>query len=654
MNSSKVWSRNTPWLTAAGALLISSGCSLLYDFNTQQCNTTVDCTHKGSQFTYSVCQNHVCVQTIPGTGGSSAGGAPAAGGDSSLGGGDGNTGGAPPGTGGAPSCSNARCIADHTGLPWTCRNETCVPLTTTDCPILIPQNTASELIKTQGVIVVGGFAQMSNTSDLHDTQAVINWDMAFDEFNSYTIDHGLPSYSGSGVRPLVGLICHGDNPTTDSINAAMKQLSDVVQVPAILSTLSTNFLYQAWQYLHPDLDGGVAPPSIFFMSTGSADLRLANLQDDGLMWHMLGDPRTLAATTVGLLKQIEPYVNAQRLANGDDPAANPLRVTLVYSDDPILLDIASLLTASAVDATHPAGTILTFNNKLAIANGSAFRQVQIDSALQHANPVVSNAVTDLRNNPPHVIVGMASSEFPKTVLPSVENTWTTYASGQIRPFYLLSHRIYNGQELKTVAGQFSTTTPSLSMRTVGVNYAQAQDQHAVDLYNTYLSRLSGTYSGTLSLTGTENYYDGAYYLLYSIAAAAAARVRPTADDIAAALTSRIISTSGSATQVDVGRDAIAGIGTGVGTITQLFNNIAGYKMSLYGCEGAPDFDRLTGTRLSPTSAWCILSNGQYQPDGLIFNSTAKTYSTPTAGVPSCLQNYCKAQADAGVADCPLN
>ena len=237
MNSSKLWSRKTLWLTAAGAFLVSSGCSVLYDFNTSQCETEdSDCGYKGPQFANSICKNHVCVRKVlPSTGGSSSlstggksgttGGATSPGGTSAQGG---QNPGGDSSTGGTPACINADCMAQHLD-PWTCINGTCTELETNDCPVVITTNNITNLLKQPAPIILGGFASMTNPSILHDTLAVINWDLAFDEFNSNTL--GLPSYDNTGQRrPLIGLMCHGDVTSTDQINSAMQHLTQEYQL----------------------------------------------------------------------------------------------------------------------------------------------------------------------------------------------------------------------------------------------------------------------------------------------------------------------------------------------------------------------------------------------------------------------------------------
>src|SRR5512147_838964 len=93
MNQRSAWRRTTIGGLGAVALLGSGGCSLLYDFNTSQCNETQDCLNQGPQFNYSICVNHVCVQTAgentggaPASGGGSFGGTVAVGGTVSIGG----------------------------------------------------------------------------------------------------------------------------------------------------------------------------------------------------------------------------------------------------------------------------------------------------------------------------------------------------------------------------------------------------------------------------------------------------------------------------------------------------------------------------------------------------------------------------------------
>ena len=630
------------WLLALPLLLASTGCSFFYELNATQCEQSSDCSALGPQFANTQCVNQVCVGSAGGSSamsGAGGGGATGAGATSGAGsadtagmsGTDGGSGGSDLGDGSAgapPECTtNVDCISAHVDQPYICKNGSCLRLTTTDCPVLLPSANTLDLLKTADPIVIGGYANMNNPADPHDTLAVINWDLAFNEFDSQTLG-GLP-VKGGDPRPVLALVCQSG--ATD-ITPSLTHLTEELQVPSILTTLSTSNLYNAFNFTQTKQFAAAGGQPTLFISTGSADLRLANLADDGLVWHMLGDPRVLAATTTALLKQITPAVNAARLAAGNDPTTNPLKVTLVYSDDATMTDLFNVLTTP--DPTH-SDALLTFNGKSAISQLSSgeFREVKIQSAKNYATPVVANAISDLEQHPPDIIVAMATSEFPKTVLPAVEAYFT--AHGIAEPYYLASHFIYNTPELQTTMSK-SSAAPALSSRLVGVNYAEAQDAHSKQLYDSYDGRLQASYQGSLLLAGTENYYDGAYAMLYSLTAAYAARATPTGNDVRDGLQDRVFSTSTSATSVDIGPAALV---TAVNSMSNLT-----YKMSLWGTMGAPNFDRTSGTRISATSAWCmdnVASVWSYEADGLIYDTTKQAFVAPAspATVPDCLSAF---------------
>jgi hypothetical protein len=65
-------------------------------------------------------------------------------------------------------------------------------------------------------------------------------------------------------------------------------------------------------------------------------------------------------------------------------------------------------------------------------------------------------------------------------------------------------------------------------------------------------------------------------------------------------------------------------------------------MALYGTMGPPNFDRLSGTRKSATSAWCLYADGttwKTQSDGLLYNVDTKMFTAPAAGLPACMQGF---------------
>ena len=376
-----------------------------------------------------------------------------------------------------------------------------------------------------------------------------------------------------------------------------------------------------------------------FLSTSSATLQLANLDDDGYVWHLLGDPRLLAATVSSLVQQIEPYVAQQQPNN-----TAPLKVALVANDNQTLNDIATVLT-NAPPANQASNDphrfdYLKINGELAISQTDAglFYQKQIKSGNAAS---AQKAGDEILADPPQIIIGLATNEFAD-LIKTVEAGWGQPGSPSEnvpRPYYLLSHYLATSNFVLTGPGAplatygTSATVPTLDKRIVGVNYALAQDTHSKALYDSYLARLKKFYgSGSLVLDGTENFYDGAYSMLY--ASSLTNKKTPVGQDVRDALQNRVLNPDG--TSVDIGPSPIE---TELPRLLQTKTA----QIALWGTDGPPNFDRVSGTRLSATSAWCMADAGNYvynyTPDGLLYDPSAGTFSAPTSGAPLCLSKY---------------
>lgn len=654
---------------------LSAGCSFFYDLNTTQCERTADCEALFPQFEDMQCVNRVCVERADATGGRTGSGGEAgaedpvttggsvgqggSGGQTETGGsagevsetgGGGGTGGTAgaPGTGGSagqPECEhNSDCIDEH-NAPYICRNGRCVRLLSLpECPHIIPDDPddppdAQELLRQDGAIVLGAFTTMGNDQDYGDTQAIMNWELAIKEFNDET-GGGLPGFTvAREKRPLVAVVCQGIANTPEEILPGMTHLGVDIGVPAVLSTLTADKLIALFDHTQKNEYTEAGGKPVLFFSTGDASIQLAKLEDNGLVWHELGDPRMLGAVVAGLVERIEPYVRAEREANfletGVDDPATPLRVTLVYSDHVSTIDLKNVLTS--VEANYENST-LKFNGGTLCTDQAAtgaFRVVEIESSLVHTDhtPDVLDALTSLQEYPPHIIVAMATDEFPSQVIPTLEEDWgaaDTPSEGMQRPYYVLAPHLYGNMSLTAAAINYAGSVPPLHERIVGVNYASAQDSTSKALYTAYLQRLEQEYQDTtLPLAGTENFYDAAYHVLYSAAAAYAAYETPDGEDLRDAFTDRVISANPAAQVVNIGPLNIAA------TVTDLETS----PISLWATMGPPRFDRISGTPWSPMSAWCIASDFSVQADGLIYDYTDHSFDPPAAGTPECLANY---------------
>jgi hypothetical protein len=139
-------------------------------------------------------------------------------------------------------------------------------------------------------------------------------------------------------------------------------------------------------------------------------------------------------------------------------------------------------------------------------------------------------------------------------------------------------------------------------------------------------------SGSLALEGTENYYDGAFSMLY--ASSLTNRKAPNGADVRDALENRVLNPDG--TKVDIGP-------TPVETELPRLISTPTAKIALWGAGGLPTFDRVSGTRLTATSAWCMTDamNFQYTytPDGLLYDAANGTFAAPGSGAPACLSKF---------------
>jgi hypothetical protein len=513
-----------------------------------------------------------------------------------------------------------------------CRDGSCVSLITEDCPIVLPyengENATDYLRQSESPILLGGITSLNPLDDYGST-AVVNWDLAFSEFNEATLG-GI-----DGERPLLLVVC---NDVTDSVIPNFDHLALNLKVPGMLTTLSPDLLLSAYNHTSADEYVDAGGKSVFLLSNMSADLRLADLIDRGLMWHMLGSPRVLAATTASLVERIEPYVQARRqenfdLTNVDDPTT-PRRLTLVTADDPTLMDISGVLTAG--DVAHPESN-LTFNGASALGQ-TEFRRVEIESSRRHAAPEFQAAIDDILGDPPHIVVALGSGEL-LNVLSGIENVWGADAVTQdhMRPFYVVSHLLLGSPDFQDFVAERSSGTEPLSGRLVGVSFAMAHDERSELLYASYLSRLLGHYgTGSLqsALPGTENLYDSAYGLIYSYVGAAANGSDVTATGLRDAFQDRVFSDEPGAESISIGP---AYIPDAVQALSSLTNAIG-----LWGTMGAPDFDRASGTRVTSSSAWCIEvidSTPSYVADGLLYDPAAQLFYDPEGGPGSCLAQY---------------
>jgi len=494
MRPRRLMTRQTLLLT--GMLLTAASCSFLYDLDQVQCEVRDDCTG------YPDSADVACIEgtcTILNNNTTSTTTSPTTSTTGAAGG------------GGAPGCQdNDECIEEKYG-PAICRDGECIALATDECPVVLGTGEDFKNLKSPKEPFIFGAYSILGTTVAENTAPIANYDFAINEVNRATAD----GYSYAGARrPFVAVVCNHSG----DLAISMEHLVKTLEVPAVISTMLSTALLPVFE----NEDWGPRENNVFVLSTTFADSTLTNpdVDPDRLLWHMLGDGVDQAGAYEPLVEQAEAYLRAQQSI----PAEEPIRVAMVVADDPFLKDVASVVTST-----------VHFNGRTAIQNAQEedaegrelFQRVDIDSIF-HTSDVetsLNEAYMVLDEMEPHLVLAITSSEFLyQNLLPNLETVWNA-TKEQAPPFYLFSPYIARSLTLK-VAQDFeeppegpppSPTFLPLRQRILGVTPAGAAD---TTLYETYLLEFESEYKHLIedgvSLAGTENYYDAAYFTMYAI------------------------------------------------------------------------------------------------------------------------------------------
>ena len=475
----------------------------------------------------------------------------------------------------------AQCMDDPAREfdPYACVKGRCVQLKTDSCPLLLPQTDNGWLDSLRSTdaepIIFGGFTAMQHTT--YGTQAH-NFDLAFTEF--LRTAGGIPAPGGKR-RAILALVCQNVYDTPQDFDAALDHLIDEVQVPAILPVLETTSL------LHAFNRSGAEHHVLFMSPLGSENALLAN-PNDGLIWTMLPGAAALARTYAPLLD-----LTVEHLRNtGVLGATEPVRVALVRADDYVAMNE---MASAMVEDLH-------FNGRSANDNApDYFRSFSVSSSVLASNPPDYTAATQaLVDFAPHIVISSATDEFLSVFMPALEDGLADHP-----PTYLLSPLNYHNDTLWNFVqpcDPSDTGCHDARTRVLGVNYAAAADQTN---YNGYEARFNAAYPGYPPSPGWENFYDAAYYLIYSAAAAWASPLM--GDDLKLGMRSLLNGPS-----FNVGPDDIPDAYRALGA--------ANSNITLNGAMGPPDFDRTTGTRTTPGTVWCVNDQYDWSMDVLRLNT----------------------------------
>jgi hypothetical protein len=506
------------------------GCTAIYEPATQ-CNADYDCVKLSRQVPEldgSYCENNVCVVPEENTEGCK---------------------------------TNKECIEANNGDPAICRASSCISLKHEECKLVYEE---ASLKTSDDVILIGAFAPLTTDQPEKDT-VLQSYHLALDEIMSYT--KGAVGYGqNSSDRPFVIVACQSDD--AQQVSESFDFLAKTLKVPVIVTNQTSEVLEDQVSRLIREN----AKP--MFISPRSSDPNLTAMNDEGLLWHMLGSPVELAPAYKKLIE-----FQASRVTGG------AVRILTVVNDVRAMEQIAD-----TVEKT------LKVNGQ-SVTDASAlgtYLRVSIESKDLHPiNPDTSKIVPAINAMKPNVIVFLTG---PEVILPGIietEGSWQAYGL-EAAPLYVLSHHLFNVEEL---SGNLFPYNGSES-RIYGVNFAGAKDP---TLYNRYLSSLKAKFYDAY-MPGFENFYDAAHFAMLSVIGEA--RNLPTIEITGRSVVSgfkRLIDKNG--TKFDLTPEILPNLAT---NILEADSEATVY---LTGTLGEPDFDLKTGVRRGMSAIWCVDRNG---------------------------------------------
>jgi hypothetical protein len=455
------------------------------------------------------------------------------------------------------SCqSTLDCRMKGHALPYLCLKGSCSDLRTQHCPILVgPDTPPFERF------VVGAISRLDVEKDERAIPVFANLDLAVREIATFAMP-----VRDMERRPLV-LLCHAADGDVAVLEKVLDELA-LARVPGVMMMTNAIDVRRAFDYSQTK-----GTPILFLHSGGPDDL-LRDTDDDGLVWHLGGDPRQLAPAYVALVERVERLVNPG--------TGSPTRLTMVV--DPT--------NTFAADTAAVLGETLRINGApVAGQAGTNFNQLTIALAV----PEFIDRIAQLQ---PHILLLLTSDNF---VVPLIEGIEQASVERPIDPpFYVLSPDATHLPELPRAAFQH----PGLRTRIAGIDFEGPRDR---DVLDGYLDRLPPLPEPE----GLGRYYDMVYFLLY---AAAAADETGAFDgkNLAAGLL-RLVDPLGP--RFDVGPVEVGDV------LIRLSDKTA--TLRLHGVLGPADFDLKTGTPHAGGSVWCIDEYNHYRYDALRLAETGQ-------------------------------
>ena len=541
-------------------------CTAVTDATSTQCRSQTDCWARGRAFADTTCSaDRICVPIT---------------------------------TEGGACKTNQECIERNGGANVICEKSEarCVSVTTPDCPTLLADK---EDLANDEVLIVGHMASAIATAALAEAA----FDLARFE-SKRVLGGGLPpSHEGGQKRPIVVLSCVAE-PTASglgsvaAVDRVVNHWAKTLKIPMFIGPLTTPQVLHVFSQTIPF---GLAA------LTQNSNQAITDLADNDLVFRIGPSEPTL-------LKVVNPVIT--QFLDAKIRAENSLADT-----DEIRL---ALVTETGQTLVKTAGTVLSFNGKTALENGSNFLVVDMGNTtdpVNSPNPETQTAkgLAALKTFAPHVIVWITAPTLATRAWAPLMRAWPAAVP---RPYSITSLPTWQDTIVPAISSlpapiQDASRSHYLGMNGTSPTFSAQDFQGFVDALRLrkpeFLNQPVSTVAGL--------FYDAFYLHLYAMAAVGA---EPISGRAFARGLRRVADVSGGV-QVRWGTDDIS---KGLAALT------AGKNLSYVGATGDYRFDE-KGDRVMNSELFCVQNDAgklKVNRSGFVLdqatNTTTNTLNCP--------------------------
>jgi hypothetical protein len=458
----------------------------------------------------------------------------------------------------------------HDGANWVCLNGACASLISPDCPNVLGNYTADDVLLFGALVPLYG-AHASTGAALASALRLAVGDFAA----------GVPSPAEQGaLRPIAVVVCN------ESVSAerAANHLRNDLAVPAILGAGGSATTLDVVQTV--TLPGGI------LLMSPRATASLASVASSGLVWRTCPSDALEGAALVPLIEQVATQV-------AQDNALTKVRVALVRANDVESTEIAAQVSENLTINGHGAQSTDNIGEFIPASYGDPDSVSDVDASGGYGDAI--GAVTQAAALP-DVIAIIGSTQAAAFVLPGIEASWP----GTRKPRYVLSSGLQTKELLDAVRG-----SADLRGRVVGT--APGGSGANVDAFRQRFEQ-----PDTPWVFGAPQAFDAFYALAF--AAAVTPKVAPVGTELRAGLRAVLTAQDGAApTAIDVGP---SGISTALAALAR------DEALTLNGASAPLAFNTQTGDVVTDVQVWCVGTQLTFQSAGMTYSAqTAKLTGT---------------------------